>query len=95
MEVPNGNGNPGTFGRRGDSIDRMKLLDIKMLVAVTETSHLQRLLQIREHGELHLRQRGAQAAPVLAAVRAQSAAASKQATPNPSAIIGKGRSRRQ
>jgi hypothetical protein len=30
----------------------MKLLDIKMLVAVTETSHLQRLLQIREHGEV-------------------------------------------
>ena len=29
----------------------MKLLDIKMLVAVTETSHLRRLLQIREHGE--------------------------------------------
>jgi hypothetical protein len=30
----------------------MKLLDIKMLVAVTETSHLQCLLQIREHGEV-------------------------------------------
>jgi hypothetical protein len=30
----------------------MKLLDIKMLVAVTETSHLQRLLQIREQEKL-------------------------------------------
>ena len=52
MEVPNRNRKPGTCCPRGDSIDKMKLLDIKMLVAVTETSHLQRLLQIREHGEV-------------------------------------------
>jgi hypothetical protein len=58
MELPNGNRKPGNVCRRRDSIDRMKLAgrrnspDIKMLVAVTETSHLQRLLQIREHGEV-------------------------------------------
>src|ERR1035438_10110070 len=63
VEVPNGNRKPGTCCRRGDSIDRMKLagrrnsLDIKMLVAVTGTSQLQRLLQIREHREVtHLKE---------------------------------------